>query len=56
MDPGSISILLQVVGAFVIGSLLTFRKQVGDALKKIFRIKAGADKAETDTEKDEAGE
>ena len=38
VDPGSISILLQVVLAFFLGGVLTFKKKIIRTIKALFQV------------------
>lgn len=38
VDPGSVSILLQVILAFFLGGLLTFKKKIIEMIKSLYRI------------------
>lgn len=44
VDPGSISIFLQVIFAFVIGFFLAFRRMVGEKISSVYRWLTGKNK------------
>jgi len=38
IDPGSVSIFLQVIFAFLLGGLLTFKNKVKDGIRSVFHF------------------
>jgi len=38
IEPGSVTILLQVILAFLLGGLITFKKKVGNGIKSLTRL------------------
>jgi hypothetical protein len=52
VDPGSVTLLLQVASAFVLGSIITFRNRILTAFK-IFILRKPVKKPDTDKKPDE---